>query len=180
MKENGRKDPLRFGRGRQKVTVYAPTKSLPYHRIAYWLGGKRLQRSFKDGQQAREEAKALSQKLADGAVSVADITNGQAFRYKMAEDHLAPVGTRIDVAAAEYAEACLRLGDKNLLEAVNFYVEHYGRSDKQIPISELVTGFLANKRSSGLSEAYLRDLKNRCRTLADFDCPTTVQPPHLS
>ena len=180
MKENGRKDPLRFGRGRQKVTVYAPTKSLPYHRIAYWLGGKRLQRSFKDGQQAREEAKALSQKLADGAVSVADITNGQAFRYKMAEDHLAPVGTRIDVAAAEYAEACLRLGDKNLLEAVNFYVEHYGRSDKQISISELVTGFLANKRSSGLSEAYLRDLKNRCRTLADFDCPTTVQPPHLS
>ena len=83
MKENGRKDPLRFGRGRQKVTVYAPTKSLPYHRIAYWLGGKRLQRSFKDGQQAREEARALSKKLADGAVSKADFTNGQAFRYKM-------------------------------------------------------------------------------------------------
>ena len=65
MKENGRKDPLRFGRGRQKVTVYAPTKSLPYHRIAYWLGGKRLQRSFKDGQQAREEAKALTPPLSN-------------------------------------------------------------------------------------------------------------------
>ena len=65
MKENGRKDPLCFGRGRQKVTVYAPTKSLPYHRIAYWLGGKRLQRSFKDGQQAREEAKALTPPLSN-------------------------------------------------------------------------------------------------------------------
>ena len=49
--------PLRYGRGTQKVTLYAPTTALPYYRLGlYRMGGKRLQRTFKSLEKAKEEA----------------------------------------------------------------------------------------------------------------------------
>ena len=47
--------PLRYGRGTQKVTLYAPTTALPYYRLAYRMGGKRLQRTFTSLEKAKQE-----------------------------------------------------------------------------------------------------------------------------
>jgi hypothetical protein len=38
--------PVRYGRGLQRVSLYAPTTALPYYRITYRTGGKRLQRTY--------------------------------------------------------------------------------------------------------------------------------------
>ena len=46
MKRNQTLFPLRYGRGTQKVSLYAPTTALPYYRLAYQMGGKGLQRAF--------------------------------------------------------------------------------------------------------------------------------------
>ena len=55
MKRNQTLFPLRYGRGTQKVTLYAPTTALPYYRLAYRMGGKRLQGTFKSFEKAKQE-----------------------------------------------------------------------------------------------------------------------------
>ena len=52
---------LRYGRGTQKVTLYVPTTALPYYRLTYRMGGKRLQRTFRSFERAKEEAYCLLQ-----------------------------------------------------------------------------------------------------------------------
>ena len=74
MKSNRTLFPLRLGRGAQKVTLYAPTSALPYYRLAYRLGGKRLQRTFSSFEKAKDEATAIAGKLASGEVIVAEVT----------------------------------------------------------------------------------------------------------
>ena len=75
MKSNRTIFPLRFGRGTQKVTLYAPTSALPYFRLTYRLGGKRLQRTFSSFEKAKEVAAAIADKLASGEVTVAEVTS---------------------------------------------------------------------------------------------------------
>ena len=61
MKRNQTLFPLRYGRGTQKVTLYAPTLALPYYRLAlYRMGGKRLQRTFTSLEKAKGEGQQLS------------------------------------------------------------------------------------------------------------------------
>ena len=55
IKRNQTLFPLRYGRGTQKVTLYAPTPALPYYRLAYRMGGKRLQRTFTSLEKAKQE-----------------------------------------------------------------------------------------------------------------------------
>ena len=55
MKRNQTLFPLRYGRGTQKVTLYAPTTALPYYRLTYRMGGKRLQRTFTSLEKAKQE-----------------------------------------------------------------------------------------------------------------------------
>jgi len=55
MKRNQTLFSLRYGRGTQKVTLYAPSTALPYFRIAYRMVGKRLQRTFTSLEKAKEE-----------------------------------------------------------------------------------------------------------------------------
>ena len=35
--------PVPYGKGLQRVSLYAPTTALPYYRITYRTGGKRFQ-----------------------------------------------------------------------------------------------------------------------------------------
>ena len=52
MKRNQTLFPLRFGKGTQKVSLYAPTTALPYYRLAYRLRGYRFRRLLIIGTEA--------------------------------------------------------------------------------------------------------------------------------
>ncbi len=67
---NGRHGPfpLRFGRGSQRVSLYAPTPALPYYRLMYRVGGKRLQRTFACIERAEDAAKAIAEQIAKAQV----------------------------------------------------------------------------------------------------------------
>jgi hypothetical protein len=113
------------------------------------LGGKRIHRTFKDFKKAKSEAKAIAEKLSEGEVSVAQITTREALQLRSAQDHLAPLGLRLDVAASEYADAAIRLGKVRIWEAVTFYLRHHDQNTEQINTARLVEGFLVHKKSSG-------------------------------
>ena len=160
--------PLRFGKGTQRVSLYAPTTALPYYRLAYRMGGKRLQRTFKSLEKAKQEAAAIAGKLASGEVTVAEVTASEVVQLRAAQEQLSSMQVRIDTAASQYANAIGRLGKVKLDEAVEFYLRHHCQQMEEIDVPLLLERFLAFKQTSGVSKAYQSDLRNRTRSLAQF------------
>ncbi|SVB05375.1 uncharacterized protein METZ01_LOCUS158229, partial [marine metagenome] len=164
MKRNRTLFPLHYGRGTQKVTLYAPTTALPYHRLVYKMGGKRLQRTFTSLEKAKQEAAAIAGKLTSGEVSVAEVTASEVVQLRSAQEQLSSVGIRLDTAASQYANALRKLGKTRLDEAVEFYLRHHDQQTEEIEVVQLVERFLIFKENSGVSADYQRDLRNRTRT----------------
>ena len=97
--------PLTIKRGPCKVTIYAPTPALPFYRICYRVGGKRLQRIRKVFKEAEQEAHAILDKLDSGEVSIANITSSDVALLHTAKRELSDINARLDIAAHEYAQA---------------------------------------------------------------------------
>jgi integrase len=150
------------------VWLYAPTIALPYYRITYRTGGKRLQRTYTCFEKADREARAIADKLALGEVSVAQINSSEVVQLRAAQEYLAPLGIRVDAAAGEYAALTSKLGTVSLDRAVDFYLLNNNPKLNEFRLVHLVEQFLDFKKASGVSDAYMRDLRNRTRTLKDF------------
>ena len=91
MKRNQTLFPLRYGRGTQKVSLYAPTTVLPYYRFGslYRMGGKRLQRTFTSLEKAKQEyigQQPSTGKLASGEVTVAEVTASEVVQLRSAQE----------------------------------------------------------------------------------------------
>ena len=168
MKRNQTLFPLRYGRDTQKVSLYAPTPALPYYRLAYRMGGKRLQRTFNNFEKAKKEAVAISDKLASGEVTVAEVTANEVVQLRTAQEQLSSTGVRLDTAANQYANAVGKLGKVKLDDAVEFYLRHHDQQTEEINVIQLVERFLKYKKASGASDVYQRDLKYRTRSFVKF------------
>ena len=86
----------------------------------------------------------------------------------MAQEYLASLGIRVYAAAGEYAALTSKLGTVSLDRAVDFYLLNNNPKLNEFSLVDLVGQFLDFKKASGVSEAYMRDLRNRTRTLKDF------------
>ena len=168
MKRNQTLFPLRYGRGTQKVSLYSPTPALPYYRLAYRMGGKRLQRTFKNFEKAKKEATAIADKLASGEVTVAEVTASEVVQLRTAQEQLSSTGVRLDTAVGRYANAVGKLGEVKLDEAVEFYLRHHDQQTEEINVVQLVERFLEYKKASGASGVYQRDLRYRTRSFVKF------------
>ena len=146
--------PLRFGRGTQKVSLYAPTTALPYYRLAYRMGGKRLQRTFKSFEKAKQEAAAIAGKLASGEVTVAEVTASEVVQLRSAQEQLSSVRVRLDTAANQYANAIGKLGKVKLDEAVEFYLRHHNKQTEEINVVQLVERWAQRFAREAVKEAH--------------------------
>ena len=163
--------PVHFGAGSCKVSVYSPTQSLPYYRLCYRVGGRRCQRTRKTFEEAEESAKTILSQLREGRVSTAQITHQDLSVLAFARSELAELDLRLDQVIYEYIDARRKLGGVTLGEAVRCYLQYHPTSLRQISSEELVKRFLNYKQDSGVSDAYLKDLRFRLRSLvAAFDC----------
>jgi integrase len=71
--------------------------------------------------------------------------------------------------AALHGERALAAHGKTINDAIQFYLAHLAKLNRSIPISQLVTEVLAEKKELGFSEIYLKDLRLRFGTFcADF------------
>ena len=89
------------------------------------MGGRRLQRTFKRFEKAKEEATAIADKLASGEVTVAEVTASEVVQLRTAQEQLSSTGVRLDTAVSRYANAVGKLGKVKLDEAVEFYLRHH-------------------------------------------------------
>ena len=133
--------PFVLGNGFCKVSIYTPTSSLPYYRISFRIGGRRLQRTRKSFSEAYEIAASIHEQLQLGRVSIAQITKQELATLDVAKVELDGAGIRIDQAIRDYAEARRRLGIVTLNEAVEYYLRNKGASLREIPLKMLVQDF---------------------------------------
>jgi hypothetical protein len=75
---------------------------------------------------------------------------------------------RLDAIAA--LEALVPFDGVSLVSAVQFYARHHVSLDESVTVQEAVAKFLTAKAADGMSERYLRDLRNRLSRFAeDFE-----------
>jgi integrase len=126
------------------------TKKYPAWTVAWRLAGKRERKQFADKKEAQEFAQTKAGEIGNG--------QGNAPSLSPAE-------------SAEYTEAKKKLGGVPLSEAVAFYNRRNPGASKLTP-TEITAELLASKKSDGMSELHLKDLRVRlgkfCRS---FSCP---------
>ena len=166
--QNG--SPVQFRKGSCKITIYAPTKALPYYRLCYRIGGKRYQRTRKTYEEAEKAARMILDKLAAGETSLAEISQLDVAILRTTSSELAEFDMRLDRAVLEYTSARKQLGDVPLRQAIDFFLQRHPLNLHPIGVAELVNEFLAAKHDSGVSSSYISDLEFRLRSLVrEFD-----------
>ena len=99
---------------------------------------------------------------------MAEVTASEVVQLRSAQEQLSSVRVRLDTAAIQYANAVGKLGKVKLDQAVEFYLRHHDQQTEEIDVTQLLERFLSFKETSGVSEAYHRDLRNRARSLVKF------------
>lgn len=104
-----------------------------FYRLAYYVAGKRVTRSFKSYGEAKAEAERLVREIADGS-QAASLTSEQSraalAAFQRLETFRQPTGRRLSLlsAAPEFVEALEKLNGRSLGEAVEEFLD--GRRHK--------------------------------------------------
>ena len=169
----GENRPRKITFGRVSVTVYrrlTPSGN-PAFMVANYSGEKRRFDSYSTETDAFEAANKLARQLSQRDVLSASMTREQSIEYASAVQSLQPLGITLSAAVAALVEAVKLTGDlASVAAAVRFYkVKHKAITSKTV--AEVVAELLALKKSRGVSERYLEDLKFRLEKFAAaFKC----------
>jgi len=166
--------------GNVRVTIYkndSPNRKggVDYKVSFYDVDGKRRFNCFATLEKAEARAKEICECAQRGEMALLNLTKADHLTFTRAVKALQKIGTPLDIAAIEYAEARNALpAGVSLAEAVNFYVKHHQKAIVSKPVADVVTEFIERKTQAGLSKSYLSDLKHRCGKFAeafvmDFD-----------
>jgi len=164
--------PVTIKRGSCAVKIYRDVKPKgTYYRVAYHLGGKRHRLNFKDLQDAINEAEAKAAQLSRGDVDAMQLSGRDRLVYGRAVEAVKEHGVPLDAVALEYSEARRILGGVGLVDAARFCARHLGREVKRKAVVDAVREMIESKKSGGVSDVYLNDLRYRLGVFADcFQC----------
>ena len=164
--------PITVKSGSCTVKIYRDRKPTgTYYRVAYHIGGKRYRLNFADLEEAKSEAQAQAAKLSRGDVDAALLNGRDRLIYGRALEALRETGAALDAAALEYSEARRHLDGVSLVDAAKFYARHHGRNIARKSVEEAVAEMISAKKTAGVSQVYLRDLKYRLGTFQQaFKC----------
>jgi integrase len=178
MKTKRNRFPIIVKRGSCAVKIYRDRKrSGTYFRVAYQIGGKRHRLSFSDLDKAKSEAESKASQLSRGDVDAMQLTGRDRLVYGRAVEAVREHGLPLDAAALEYSEARKMLEGVSLVEAVRFYVRHYGQGIKRKSVADAVEEMIARK-SGKISDLYLSDLRYRLGAFAAaFHCDLNALAP---
>lgn len=173
------KFPLVVKRGSCAVKIYRDQKSQgTYFRVAYHLGGKRHRLNFRDLQTATNEAEAKASQLSRGDVDAVQLSGRDRLVYGRALDAVKEFDLPLDAVAIEYNEARKLLNGASLVDAARFYSRHHGSGIKRKSVAAAVEEMIAGKKSKGVSELYLADLRYRLGTFEQaFHCNVNALVP---
>ena len=110
--------------GKQTVKLYhSVNRGKAMYQLAYYAGGRRVQKNFSDKAEAKRVARAVLGGLAEDAVAVDALATPELESLVAARKVLAP-DYALHVAVEEHAQAVAKLGKATLREAVEFFLRH--------------------------------------------------------
>lgn len=147
--------------GSAVVKVYlTPHGDRELYTVSCWVDGKRKRQVLSSFDKAIAEAKALGLQLNKGDLGSADLSGQERVACMRALQLLQPIGTAIEVAAAEYADAITKLKDRaSLAQVVEFYLKRKPVELKAKRVADVVKECLESKEQDKLSERYLKQLE---------------------
>lgn len=154
--------------GHSIVKIYrTPSNGREQFTVSYYLGDKRVRKTYSDYGKAFTDAETTAAKLSTGEVNVLDLTGVDRLAYVRAIETLKPTGVPLEMAALHFAEAYKILGDANLVEAAQFYMKHHHSRLPKKTVAEVVDEFIETKEADGVSDVYLKDLRGRLKRFKD-------------
>jgi integrase len=172
MKAKRHRFPIVVKRGSSVVKIYRDRKPAgTYYRVSYHIGGKRHRLNFNDLEKATSEAEAKASQLSRGDVDAMQLSGKDRLVYGRAVEAVREYCVPLDAAALEYSEARKILDGIGLIDAARFYARHHGRHVKRKAVHDAVEEMIEAKKTGGLSDVYLNDLRYRLGMFADcFRC----------
>jgi integrase len=142
---------------RVEATIYGKTKKYPFYRLAFYVAGRRVTRSFKSYGEAKTEAEKKVREIADGSQAAA--LNGEQSRDALAalqrlDNFRQSTGRRFSVLAAvsEFVEALEKLKGRSLGEAVEGFLQTVAAVRRK-DVAEAVEEFLEGRRHKAEAKA---------------------------
>ncbi|MGI8437805.1 MAG: hypothetical protein ACR2NX_13035 [Chthoniobacterales bacterium] len=179
MKAKKPKFPIVIKRGSCAVKIYQDRKPTgTYFRVVYNIGGKRHRLHFSDLQTATNEAEAKASQFSRGDVDAMQLSGRDRLVYGRALEAVRHFDVPLDAAAIEYSDARKLLGGVALVDAARFYARHHGHGIKRKSVAEAVDEMIAAKKTAGVSELYLSDLRYRLGSVKEaFHCDVNALVP---
>ncbi len=133
---------------RTEATIYGKSRNYPFYRLAYYVAGKRITRSFKSYQEAKDEAERKVREIAEGSQAAAlnaDQSRDALAALERLETLCQTSGRQFSLLAAvsDFAAAVDKLRGKTLGEAVEGYlrtVVAVQRKDINEAVEEFIEG----------------------------------------
>jgi len=153
--------------GKQTVKLYhSVNRGKAMYQLAYYAGGRRVQKNFADKAEAKRVARAVLGGLAENAVAVDALATPEFESLVAARKVLAP-DYALHIAVEEHAQALAKLGKSTLREAVEFFLRHHRTDVPRLPLTEISEQFAASREQSGLSPHYVFLCRKFTRQLAE-------------
>jgi integrase len=154
--------------GHSKVKIYlTPSNKREQFTVAYYLGDKRVRKTYSNYEDAFTDAETTAAKLSEGELNVLDLKGEARLAYVRATEALKPTGVPLEMAAIYFAEMHRILGGRNPVEAARFFVKHHPTDLPQKNVPEVVDELIEAKEADRLSDVYLKDLKGRLGRFRD-------------
>jgi len=152
--------------GRQTVKLYSSVnRGKALYQLAYYAGGRRVQKNFADKSEAKRVARQILGELSNDAEAVEAMATPELESLIAARRVLEP-GYALHVAVEEHAQAISRLGKATLREAVEFFLRHNRADVPRLTLAEVAEQFAASRRQAGLSAHYVDQCRKVVRDLA--------------
>jgi integrase len=145
--------------GRQTVKLYySVNRGKPMYQLAYYAGGRRIQKNFADKSERNRVARQVLGDLSNDAVAIEAMATPELESLIAARRVLAS-GYALHVAVEEHAQAVRKLGKTTLHEAVEFFLRHNRADVARLSLTEAGEQFAKSRELAGLSAHYI----NQCR-----------------
>jgi integrase len=153
--------------GKQTVKLYCSVnRGKAMYQLAYYMGGRRVQKNFADKAEAKRVARQILGGLTNDAEAVEAMATPELESLVAARRVLAP-NYALHLAVEEHAQAISRLGKASLREAVEFFLRHNQADMPRLPLSEISEQFGRSREQSGLSPHYVFLCRKFTRRLAE-------------
>ena len=152
--------------GKQTIKLYqSSNRGKPLYQLAYYTGGRRVQRNFADKAEAKRTANQVLGGMAEDSELVDNLATPE-LESLVAAKRVLLSGYALHVAVEEHAQAVTRLGKVTLREAVDFFLSHHRADVPRLMLTETADQFAASRQQSGLSAHYVSQCRKTINDLA--------------